>query len=138
MSEAEKPSKSIADRFYEQRRNLIAEAKAKVLPLLTDLFKDFPDLTSYSWIAYTPYFNDGDTCYFNSHHNDDWSFQINDETFGDLENRDKDDCWQAMVFDRVNDILNAMPDEFLQELFGDHVRMVVTKDKIDTEHYEHD
>ena len=138
MSEAEKSHKSIADRFYEQRKILLEEAQAQILPSLTALFKDFPDLTSYSWTAYTPYFNDGDTCYFNSHHNDDWSFQVNEESVGDLDNHDDDDCWETLVFDRVNDILNSMPDEFLQELFGDHVRIVVTKDKIDTEHYDHE
>jgi len=138
MSEAEKPSKSIADRFYEQRKILLKEARAQILPSLTALFADFPDLVSYSWTAYTPYFNDGDTCYFNSHHNDDWSFEVNEEPLYELDNRNDDDCWQTLVFDRVNDILNSMPDEFLQELFGDHIRIVVTKDKIDTEHYDHD
>jgi len=28
------------------------------------LFEQFPDLKSFSWTQYTPYFNDGDTCEF--------------------------------------------------------------------------
>jgi hypothetical protein len=34
-----------------------------------DIFAKYPDLISISWVAYTPYFNDGDTCYYRSRHN---------------------------------------------------------------------
>lgn len=30
------------------------------------LFEENPRLTSFSWNQYTPYFNDGDTCYFSA------------------------------------------------------------------------
>ncbi len=33
-----------------------------------DIFKKYPNLKEVSWNAYTPYFNDGEPCTFNSNH----------------------------------------------------------------------
>ena len=48
------------------------EAKAKVESIFKvtalELFVEYPDLKSISWSQYTPYFNDGDPCYFSSNH----------------------------------------------------------------------
>lgn len=38
----------------------------------------------------------------------------------------------------VTRALSNIPDEIMEELFGDHVRVVITKDGIDVAEYEHD
>jgi hypothetical protein len=38
----------------------------------------------------------------------------------------------------ITDVLTSMDDDTLQEVFGDHVKVVVTRDGIEIEEYEHD
>lgn len=44
-----------------------------------ELFEKYPDLKSFSWTQYTPYFNDGDPCYFGSWHQEAECVLINGE-----------------------------------------------------------
>lgn len=40
--------------------------------------------------------------------------------------------------DEFKSVLSEIPDEFLKDLFGDHVLVTVTADGVSTEEYEHD
>lgn len=49
-------------------QNEIAKESKKAFKQMTkDIFKKYPDLKSFSWHQYTPYFNDGDTCSFGAY-----------------------------------------------------------------------
>ena len=52
-----------------------------------NLFEETPKLKSFAWSQYTPYFNDGDTCYFSA--NTDY-LTINGDNDDDDEDEDDD------------------------------------------------
>jgi len=112
------------------------------------LFEKYPELKSFSWEQYTPYFDDGDTCTFGVH---DVS-QINGvDEYGE---DDEGTTWDTLVssgwgkdedkgplypaYEEAQEYLNKLGDEACEALFGDHVRVVVYPDKIETEEVSHD
>jgi hypothetical protein len=146
-----------------------------------EIFKKHPELKSFSWTQYTPYFNDGDECVFNAYtdyliindseqeesvhevrqfldalnnpekaikqlqkrieeyKNKKWDYTyINDEIQriqkGSIE---KTKNKLAMLED-INQILSNINDDCYKSIFGDHVRVTVTKDGWSTETYEHE
>lgn len=88
------------------------------------IFDKYPALVSISWVAYTPYFNDGDTCYYHSRHN-----YPNLE--GDLENHSE-------IETEVKTFLSQFDDALMFELFGDHAFITITREGTTIEEYEHD
>lgn len=140
----------------------LQEKSAKIfLSSFKNLFEETPKLKSFSWTQYTPYFNDGDTCYFsantdyltiNGEHEDDatWSQEKKVISWGTY-NRDKRiyegrieqdnpeyDKELSEAVDKVKKFLNLFDDKFYQDQFGDHTMVTVTPNGIDTEDYEHD
>lgn len=41
-------------------------------------------------------------------------------------------------FDTVANMINSIDDDLMKAMFGDHVKVIVTKDEIETEEYSHD
>ena len=68
----EEPMSTAAAQKYAELRSKIAAArktmeetaKGLFIELSAELFANNPQLVSYSWTQYTPYFNDGDECVF--------------------------------------------------------------------------
>lgn len=109
-----------------------------------ELFETCPSLESFSWSQYTPYFNDGDPCVFG----------VNDyldvEFSGDI----LLDGWSGSEYDRkyaagatseqmdtadaAHELVVAIPEETLQEIFGDHVKVTVYRDRVEVDDYDHD
>ena len=52
--------------------------------LTKELFDTYPELNSFGWRQYTPYFNDGESCEFRSMH-DYPTINGNDENYGESE-----------------------------------------------------
>lgn len=125
------------------------------------LFEENPKLKSFGWTQYTPYFNDGDTCYFsantdylyiNGEQEDDasWSQEkkvISWGTYnrekrvyeGRIEQDNPDYIPElAAASEKVKKFLNVFDEDFYQRQFGDHVKITVTENGIDTEDCEHD
>lgn len=153
--------------ILENIKSKIAEINAKKEELVSDLRKDFAPMLkplfdksngkikSIGWTQYTPYFNDGDECTFSV--NTDYSLQINGEDCDEIESldwrikyylkngeysEDKTDDWDIELFNIVEEfkkLIQSIDDEFLKDLFGDHVLVTVHDDgRIETEEYEHD
>lgn len=125
------------------------------------LFEENPRLTSFSWNQYTPYFNDGDTCYFSAYtdyiyvngedaSDSDWLDEKNVISWGtynhekrvyegrvevDNPNYDKE---LSESTEKVKKILSLFDDDFYQKQFGDHVKVTVTANGIETEDYDHE
>lgn len=55
-------------RISELKKQVQKELQAEFTGALSELFDAYPFVTSLSFTAYTPYFNDGDTCEYNVHH----------------------------------------------------------------------
>lgn len=125
-----------------------------------------PEVAEIKWKQYTPYFNDGDPCYFSA---DDVTFllDVSEDSDGDYEDGflyasdvkiqggDQDE-WsrEARTWVKTGktfpkhpaaDDLSALTqlsrgefDNVLQELFGDHVEVAVTRQGITVDEYSHD
>ena len=85
----------------EEIKDLQAKMREKIKSNFHDLaktvFAEYPELKSFGWTQYTPYFNDGEECTFGSHHTnpfingfDSWS-----------SSKEPGDCWG--YFDRGQD-----------------------------------
>jgi hypothetical protein len=135
------------------------------------LFEQFPDLKSFSWTQYTPYFNDGDECTFganteypsikltDSKDQEDEEFDDEDEDDyisiynvkktedgryidkyeigekGEVEIPDR----KKIVAFEVKEFLTEFEDDSLKAMFGDHVRVTVSRDgTVEQDEYEHD
>lgn len=137
MAELEKEMQEAGGRFFKNAAQ--------------DLFDQFPELEQFSWTQYTPYFNDGDTCYF-SVHSDYPQGIVNGE---EVELNKSYGTWDAVnrvyvpkteseltVADRIGavlpDLLAAIPEDAMEKMFGDHVKVTVTREGIIVEDYDHD
>lgn len=117
------------------------------------LFEKFPDLQYICWTQYTPYFNDGDTCVFRFHGAQAYAANIptepvalyQEQDYRELENK----CNLGQYFKEPFDAnLNTAVKEFsksldnlgdiLQDALGDHCYVVVTRNAIRVDEYEHD
>lgn len=103
-----------------------------------ELFEQNPDLESFGWTAYTPYFMDGDTCTFSVNCDEP---DINGECGYEISNKNALYPLQKLV----RDFLLSFDATDMLVLFGDHVKVTVTRPSrkrakvtIDSDFYQHD
>lgn len=125
-------------KIQEQIKGLLKDAEVKAREIMDAGFKDifgrYPDLKEISWTQYTPWFNDGDECVFGV--NEPYIKFLSDD-----EGRDEYDLegeMQGEAYEEVSTFLSTFKDEDMQRVFGDHVTVVVTRDGIETDGYDHD
>jgi hypothetical protein len=116
-----------------------------------ELFKEFfdanPKAAAVSWRQYTPYFNDGDPCYFRV---GEMSLHLHaDEDEEEDEDYDPDQGYDAYSLSLSEDpelkklgegfdILVDIPEEVLEYVFGDHVTITATAEGFEISEYNHD
>lgn len=59
---------TLKQQIKESKQILKQEMEKLFTQISADLFIQYPDLASFSWTQYTPYFNDGDECKFSANH----------------------------------------------------------------------
>ena len=146
--------KKIQDELKQRSADIFESSFKKI-------FEDNPNLESFSWSQYTPYFNDGDTCYFSAHtdyiyvndelvDDSDWYHSINIKSYGKYNSVTKkfegrveepNPNFDAKMSESVNQIvqiLNLFDDDFYLQQFGDHMHVKVTRDGIHTSECDHD
>lgn len=124
------------------------EAKSLVQTVFTDasteLFNAHPELDSFGWRQYTPYFNDGDTCEFSARTDEP---AINGIDGGDIAEgwTYKDEVYPARnpelipLQKAVEDFLGLFDDDDFLDLAGDHVEVTVSREGgLTTDDYSHD
>ena len=134
------------------------EGEDAVKELFKEFFDKYPKAETITWRQYTPYFNDGDPCYFSVH---EMTLEMNeDEEDGpeegdeDEEDEDEDDDYSDGEYDSYSlslsedpdlkkmgedfGALQDIPDDVLEHVFGDHVRITATRDGFDVTEYSHD
>lgn len=137
----------IAATTEELKAAMRKAAEDQIRPALLEevekLAANFPELEKLRWTQYTPYFNDGDTCYFGFHglqyklKEDEESGDYGDgfeyaSSYGDSTQIEKA---VAELSSRLNKLKDA-----LEIAFGDHAEVTIdiaTKE-ITVEEYEHD
>lgn len=96
-----------------------------------ELFEQNPELKSFGFKGYVPYFNDGDECTYSAYV--DYP-DINGESGYDIE-YDEDKKEFVSLQEKVKDFLQNFDDEFYQSVFGSHAEVTVTKKNIKVEEY---
>lgn len=123
----------------------------QLAPLLQAVLKD-ETVERFSWIQYTPYFNDGAACVFHvtdariklkdgeilGHMYGEWQGAWPNRTYVETgyagPNEDRWRRWDTLE----TALTSGHYDNVLLEKFGDHARINVTREKITVEYYEHD
>jgi hypothetical protein len=106
------------------------------------LFNGNPDLVSFSWTQYTPYFNDGDPCEFgvNSYLDIEFSDGTFLEEWTDYSSKYEEEAneGQRVTADAAYELVSAIPENVMKTLFGDHVKVTVFRDRVEVDEYEHE
>lgn len=119
---------------YNELKKKLDEArqtsgKEMVLKAFTAAFEAAPDLLAIRWRQYTPYFNDGNPCYFRTGEpyfrfatmpEDSGDYE---DGFGNPEQGTPEDLQANAAWAHLN-----IPDELYEEAFGDHVKVTVSRD----------
>lgn len=166
MSDVENFIKEIEEKTEEinkVKQDLVDKLKPSFKDMFIPFLEKYPEIKRLSWTQYTPYFNDGEPCVFSV--GDLFGFlDIEDECDyeGSLPiydwyfNEEKD--YQKKFMDQMREMFgsvekvkelsndfkslqkafNKIPEDIMEQIFGDHAKIIVTKDGLDVEEYDHD
>jgi vacuolar-type H+-ATPase subunit D/Vma8 len=128
------------------------EAATKLKPLFQEFIQKHPEIESIRLTQYTPYFNDGDECIFRVCEPE-FKFvsaEVDEDEYeeGYLELPYQYDSKWAEDFRKVCslELYNSLKEfafavesleDCLNTLFGDHVRVIITKSGVEVEEYDH-
>jgi len=119
-----------------QREKLRKEAVEATGELIKEkakaVFAEFPKVESFSWTQYTPYFCDGETCYFGVNSYD---IDINEDPSWDAE---KASLISKAGIGQLEDIIEEFDKDDMEDLFGDHVKVTISRNGIEVSEYDHD
>ena len=120
----------------EQANAIVKEA---FLEASNEVFNKYPNIESFSWPQYTPYFNDGDECTFSAlTEYPQLTFTDGTEIDIDYGEGDADAEVVAKEIAAVKTFLAQFDESDYEEMFGDHVRVVVSRKGAKIEGYDHD
>jgi len=70
---------------------------------------------------------------------DDWEIKRNQNRIEKLNKLSLEDAEKRFNFLKdINDLLASVDQDTLETMFGDHAKVIVSKDEINVEHYDHD
>jgi hypothetical protein len=128
---------------YQLAREKIRVAKEEAEKVMSDAFAEVfaeffikhPEVDSFSWRQYTPFFNDGEACEF-SPGIDYPSVTISGESYDEYDTPDQ----YKGIHEEVADLLGQFHSDEYFTMFGDHKAITVSRDgstiKIDVDDYE--
>lgn len=122
---------SFKKQVEDLRMKLQETGEQFLLEHFKETFNKHQNLKEVRWTQYTPYFNDGEECTFRSNH--EWA-DI-EGVDGELDYNSKE---YKEIKENIREFLSQFDDELLRNLFGDHVEIIVTKEGISVEEYEHE
>ena len=165
------------ERIKELKKQVQKELQAEFNGALTELFDAYPFVTSLSFTAYTPHFNDGDSCEYSVNH-EYCDFNGFDEDDDEQEGENVDilklsretiyveepnpeydprgSMWgnpktkwvtkpnpdfNPLYKEAVNafrEALAVVDDANWKDMVGDHVKVTITRNGIETDEYDHD
>lgn len=153
----------------KQRKDLETEIAKRAKSLFKDAFKELftehPNLVSFGWRQYTPYFNDGDACYFNSYHTypfitfttskteDDEDYDEDEEyEWSEWKYKEEDPKTKKYVLRKdltpeekaelktghaVIEFLSNFDNNDMEQMFGDHKIIRVSAKGVEVDDYNH-
>jgi hypothetical protein len=133
--------KALQNKMDVLRDEIKEKSKAFFKDASKALFEKHPNLETFRWTQYTPYFNDGDPCLF-SVHSDYPEVAMAGENIEDQESYEMPDRenepQKYAAYGDVTTLLNTFRVEDFEDMFGDHCQVTVTRDKVEVEEYSHD
>jgi hypothetical protein len=135
---------TIKEEFDQMFKDLQEKAKARLHDGFALIFAKYPELQSFGWGQWTTYFNDGDECHFylREYYGTVNGYTINPD-YTDGKEAKEYKAANPWVKDAVKDVweaLDAIPEDIMKMIYGDHVIVTVTRNgetKI-VEHGDHD
>lgn len=118
--------KALVEEIKVLKKELTQKAKDGLMSCLAELFEQHPEVKSLRFAAYTPYFNDGDECFYRCGA---YYATINDDDEQDV---------SASVADIFHDALSQLNKDMWREIVGDHVLVTITPQGIDIAYYDHE
>jgi hypothetical protein len=129
-------------------KKLKDEGEAALKEAFKEVFDKHPRLRSIVWTQYTPYFNDGDPCYFRVHEFDVHITGVSYEGEDEEDDYSYGETLYTMKQSKEQDVLDIvksikalekeLPDDVLESVFGDHCKVVATAKGFDVDEYSHD
>jgi hypothetical protein len=152
-------SQMLTDAHQKLKTFAETEGKQAIASALKEVFDSNLDIVQIQWTQYTPFFNDGDICEFGVNEpavfltSDDpdgshWDHNLPSQIYDHPESEPLD-SWKRKNNERYQrigkntlelfrSIWRSIPSELMKLVFGDHVKVTVTRDSIETEEYSHD
>ena len=167
------------EKISKLKQEMATELRSEFHNSLKELFDEYPFINSVSFTAFQPFFNDGDTCEYNVHH-DYCQFNGYDEDRDDREgegvdvlklagetfyveepnpgyvasnlgygshrnktrwvkkpNPDFNPLYKEAV-DSFRSALAVVDDADWNDMVGDHVKVMITREGIETDEYSHE
>lgn len=122
---------SIQQKVFELQKKLDEMEKANpnichayFFSLATKVFEENPQLQSFSWLQYTPSWNDGDICRFST-----------TVDYPDINGVSYDSC-EGDYYKAVVEFLNQFKESQLEEWFGDGVNITCTRNGLEISDYD--
>lgn len=145
--------------YQKQKREASNKFKIAFEAFVTDFFKLVPSVKRVVWTQFTPYFNDGDACYFRVNDPTFYNFTMDEnEDYRDEEDLQEGqyalDSWECSTYNTEHETYGISDSEFqvikflihvinnnetfFEEIYGDHTEITLTSDGIKIEECEHD
>lgn len=126
------------DAYFEKLKNTGEDALKEAFK---EIFDKHPSIYSISWRQYTPYFNDGDPCYFRvGEWEVEWAEEDEDEESEEDDSEEDEDATadQAKALEDIENLFASLDDDILESVLGDHITVEVTAEGISVDEYDHD
>lgn len=132
------------------QQEFMKKGEIKFKEIAKEIFDEFPEVNSFSWTQYTPYFNDGEECVFGVNGlcalNGFDEYDYDEESEGDGENiyqkaeeNNAEGKKAKKIIKVIEDFISSAPEDLLKAIFDDHCKVTIYRNKpTDVEEYEHD
>lgn len=141
-SELQKELQEVTQKFQKESQDILKKS-------FVEFFNNNEEVKSILWVQYTPYWNDGEECvfrvgdvYFSNASEQDDLDQLS--PWGEYEG-DNEDIWERCAYDLNKDaqwldkfLSGSDMKEVMKSTFGDHVKIIATKEGFDVQEYDHD
>lgn len=146
----------VIDKYHDAKRAMMEDGGKELAQYLKSICftPENSEIAAFRFTAYAPYFNDGDPC----------TFSVNDLEyikFSELNERESD---ETELVERVREVIDddyelpgyiwssedepglkstveafgKIPDDLIESVLGEHVSVIITRDGITVDEYDHD
>lgn len=134
--------KELTDKFEQEKSVLQRQAKSLFVEASKELFDEYPELKSFGWTQYAPYFNDGNPCVFSVNGDSptingydtgcDQYVGVEGEEDGEYEESEdgptkEQEKLHMLVLKPIARLISTLPRDIMEEIFGADTRVTITR-----------